>query len=74
MILEKCINKQIYLLTFGLKPLDEIFIGLWLNQPSTVIGLGVSTFVFLGIYLKLHDIYINSFFLINGILGTLPKN
>tara|TARA_B100000902_G_C26767463_1_gene648717 strand:+ start:42 stop:167 length:126 start_codon:yes stop_codon:yes gene_type:complete len=39
----------------------EEFIGftkeLWLNQPNTVIGLGLATFVLLGIYIKLLDIY-----------------
>jgi|TARA_B100002019_G_scaffold65088_1_gene55850 hypothetical protein len=39
----------------------EEFIGftkeLWLNQPNTVIGVGVATLVFLGIYVKLLDIY-----------------
>ena len=39
----------------------EKFIGftkeLWLNQPNAVIGVGVMTLVFLGIYIKLLDIY-----------------
>tara|TARA_Y100000766_G_scaffold280210_1_gene289648 strand:- start:1041 stop:1166 length:126 start_codon:yes stop_codon:yes gene_type:complete len=39
----------------------EEFIGftkeLWLNQPNTVIGLGIATLVLLGIYIKLLDIY-----------------
>ena len=39
----------------------ENFIGftkeLWLNQPNAVIGVGVITLVFLGIYIKLLDIY-----------------
>jgi len=39
----------------------EEFIGftkeLWLNQPNTVIGVGVATLVLLGIYVKLLDIY-----------------
>ena len=39
----------------------EEFIGftkeLWLNQPNTVIGVGVGTLVLLGIYVKLLDIY-----------------
>jgi hypothetical protein len=39
----------------------EEFIGftkeLWLNQLNTVIGVGVATLVFLGIYVKLLDIY-----------------
>jgi len=35
----------------------ELFKGLWLNQPSAVIGLGLATQVLLGIYIKLLDIY-----------------
>ena len=39
----------------------EEFVGfskeLWLNQPNTVIGVGVATLVLLGIYVKLLDIY-----------------
>ena len=39
----------------------EEFIGfikeLWLNQPNIIIGLGIATLVFLGIYIKLLDIY-----------------
>tara|TARA_B100001989_G_scaffold213837_1_gene163908 strand:+ start:138 stop:251 length:114 start_codon:yes stop_codon:yes gene_type:complete len=35
----------------------EIFKGLWLNQPSTFIGVGLATLVLLGIYIKLLDIY-----------------
>jgi len=39
----------------------EEFIGftkqLLLNQPNTVIGVGVMTLVMLGIYIKLLDIY-----------------
>tara|TARA_B100000212_G_C27287099_1_gene495619 strand:+ start:207 stop:332 length:126 start_codon:yes stop_codon:yes gene_type:complete len=39
----------------------EEFIGftkkLWLNQPNTVIGVGVVTLLLLGIYIKLLDIY-----------------
>jgi hypothetical protein len=39
----------------------EEFIGftkmLWLNQPNTVIGIGLATLVLLGIYIKLLDIY-----------------
>ena len=30
---------------------------LWLNQPSMIVGVGVATLVFLGIYIKLLDIY-----------------
>ena len=30
---------------------------LWLNQPSEIVGVGVATLVFLGIYIKLLDIY-----------------
>jgi len=30
---------------------------LWLNQASTFIGVGLATLVFLGIYIKLLDIY-----------------
>ena len=30
---------------------------LWLNQPSRIVGVGVATLVFLGIYIKLLDIY-----------------
>ncbi|KGF86625.1 hypothetical protein EU91_1387 [Prochlorococcus marinus str. GP2] len=35
----------------------EFFKELWLYQPSTVIGVGIATLVFLGIYIKLLDIY-----------------
>tara|TARA_A100001388_G_scaffold86318_1_gene62517 strand:- start:183 stop:296 length:114 start_codon:yes stop_codon:yes gene_type:complete len=35
----------------------EFFKELWLNQPSGVIGGGIATLVFLGIYIKLLDIY-----------------
>ena len=39
----------------------EVFIGftkeLWLNQPNTVIGVGMAILVLLGIYVKLLDIY-----------------
>jgi len=35
----------------------EFFKELWLNQPNTVIGVGVATLVLLGIYIKLLDIY-----------------
>jgi len=30
---------------------------LWLDQPSTVIGVGLATLVLFGIYIKLLDIY-----------------
>ena len=30
---------------------------LWNNQPNIIIGVGVATLVFLGIYIKLLDIY-----------------
>ena len=30
---------------------------LWHNQPNTVVGLGLGVLVFLGIYIKLLDIY-----------------
>jgi len=35
----------------------EFLTNLWNNQPSTIIGVGVATLVFLGIYIKLLDIY-----------------
>ncbi len=35
----------------------ESFKELWLNQPSTLIGVGVATLVILVIYIKLLDIY-----------------
>ena len=35
----------------------EFFKGLWLNQPGTIIGVGLTTLVLLGIYIKLLDIY-----------------
>ena len=39
----------------------EEFIGstkeLWLNQPNTLIGIGLAILVLLGIYIKLLDIY-----------------
>ncbi len=35
----------------------EFFKELWLNQPITIIGVGVATLVFLSIYIKLLDIY-----------------
>ncbi len=30
---------------------------LWNNQPNILIGAGIATLVFLGIYIKLLDIY-----------------
>ncbi len=33
------------------------FQDLWHNQPNIVIGLGLAILVFLGIYIKLLDIY-----------------
>ena len=30
---------------------------LWNNQPNILIGVGIATLVFLGIYIKLLDIY-----------------
>ena len=36
----------------------EFFKELWLNQPSKVIGVGVTTLVLFAIYLKLLDISI----------------
>ena len=35
----------------------EFFKELWLNQPSTVIGVGTATFVLLGIYISLLQTY-----------------
>ena len=35
----------------------EFFKELWLNQPNTVIGVGLIILVFLGIYIKFLDIY-----------------
>ena len=35
----------------------ELLNDLWNNQPNLVIGVGVATLVFLGIYIKLLDIY-----------------
>jgi hypothetical protein len=39
----------------------EEFIGfarvLWLNQPNTVLGVGLAILVLLGIYIKLLDTY-----------------
>ena len=39
----------------------EEFIGfskkLWLNQPNTVIGVGLAILILLGIYIKLLEIY-----------------
>jgi hypothetical protein len=35
----------------------EFFKELWLNQPIRVIGVGLAILVFLGIYIKLLDIY-----------------
>tara|TARA_A100001388_G_scaffold223756_1_gene174610 strand:+ start:385 stop:510 length:126 start_codon:yes stop_codon:yes gene_type:complete len=39
----------------------EEFIGfskdLWHNQPNTIIGAGLAILVFLGIYIKLLDVY-----------------
>ena len=35
----------------------EFLIELWLNQPNTVIGIGVATAVLLGIYIFLLNIY-----------------
>jgi len=35
----------------------DFFKELWLNQPSTIIGVGVATLVLFGIYIKLLDIY-----------------
>ena len=42
----------------------EFFKELWLNQPNTFIGIGLGILVFLGIYIKLLDIY-QQFFLKN---------
>ena len=35
----------------------EFFKELWLNQPSTVIGVGTATLVLLGIYIFLLNTY-----------------
>ena len=35
----------------------EFFKDLWLNQPSTVIGVGAATLVLLGIYIFLLNTY-----------------
>ncbi len=35
----------------------EFFQELWLNQPNSVIGVGLAILVLLGIYIKLLDIY-----------------
>tara|TARA_B100001989_G_C24314399_1_gene352043 strand:- start:324 stop:437 length:114 start_codon:yes stop_codon:yes gene_type:complete len=35
----------------------EFLQGLWLNEPSAVIGVSLATLVLLGIYIKLLDIY-----------------
>ena len=35
----------------------EFFKELWVDQPIMVTGVGIVTLVFLGIYLKLLDIY-----------------
>ena len=35
----------------------DFFKELWLNQPNTFIGAGLGILVFLGIYIKLLDIY-----------------
>ena len=35
----------------------EFLNDLWINQPNTVIGVGLATLVLLGIYIKLLDIY-----------------
>ena len=50
----------------------EFFKELWLNQPSKVIGVGVTTLVLFGIYIKLLDIY-QQFFLKNGGQVLYPK-
>ena len=42
---------------FAYWPLMDFFKELWLNQPSTIIGVGVATLVLFGIYIKLLDIY-----------------
>tara|TARA_B100002019_G_C21002382_1_gene465965 strand:- start:345 stop:458 length:114 start_codon:yes stop_codon:yes gene_type:complete len=35
----------------------DFFKELWLNQPNTLIGVALGILVFLGIYIKLLDIY-----------------
>ena len=35
----------------------EYLTNLWNNQPNILIGVGLATFVLLGIYIKLLDIY-----------------
>ena len=35
----------------------EFFKEIWLNQPGTVVGVGIATLVLFGIYIKLLDIY-----------------
>ena len=35
----------------------EFFTKLWNNQPATVIGVGTTTLVYLGIYMFLLNIY-----------------
>ena len=42
---------------FAYWSLMEFFKGLWLNQPNTVIGVGIATLIFMGIYIKLLNIY-----------------